>query len=98
MLDDIFEDSWAYQEIIEKGRQKGLEEGREEGRHEGLIQALLAIVETHFPTLMPQAASLVERVHDPLRLQHLIVLLTLAQSTEEAYDTLRTWSNSTNAL
>ncbi|MBA2285968.1 MAG: Rpn family recombination-promoting nuclease/putative transposase [Ktedonobacteraceae bacterium] len=93
---DILEESWAYKEIAEKAREKGLEKGLEEGlekglekgQQNGLIQALLAIVETRFPALLPQANAFVERVHDPSVLHHLIVRLTQAQNAEEARHSL----------
>jgi predicted transposase YdaD len=104
MFEDILEDSWAYQELIERGLQKGLQEGLQKGRkkglqegrkkglqegqkkglQEGLRQAALTIVEAHFPALVPQANAWVERIHDPATLQHLILLLSLAKSAEEA--------------
>ncbi|MDQ2715732.1 MAG: hypothetical protein M3Z08_12560 [Chloroflexota bacterium] len=43
---------------------------------------MLTIVEGQFPTLLPQANAWVERVHDPAILQHLLLLLALAQNTE----------------
>ena len=40
MLQDILEDSWAYQEMVAKGLQKGLEQGLEKGLEQGLEQGL----------------------------------------------------------
>ncbi|MDQ2902442.1 MAG: hypothetical protein M3Y81_02685 [Chloroflexota bacterium] len=92
MYEDILTESWVYQETVqkglEKGLQQGLQQGRQEGRQETLTQVLLNIVEARFPTLLPQAKALVEHAYDPLTLQHVIIMLTLAQSTEEANQSL----------
>ena len=40
LSDDIFEDSWAYQEMLAKGLAKGLEKGLNQGLQEGLQQGL----------------------------------------------------------
>ncbi len=36
MLEDILEESWTYQEIIQKGMQKGIDLGLEKGLQQGL--------------------------------------------------------------
>ena len=36
MLQDILRDTWAYQEIMQEGREEGLQKGLEEGREKGL--------------------------------------------------------------
>ncbi|MBA2288155.1 MAG: hypothetical protein H0W02_21990 [Ktedonobacteraceae bacterium] len=104
MFEDILEGSWAYKELIargvqkgrQEGRQEGLQEGLQKGRQEGLAQAVLTIVEGHFPTLLPQANAWVERVHDPAVLQHLLLLLILAQSTEEAAQILNSGTSASS--
>ncbi len=99
MLEDILKDSWAFQEIMQKGhdqglkegREKGLEEGREKGREEALRQEiqrhqqlLVAIVESRFPTLAQIAAEQSQALDNPERLQALILHVGLAQNEEKA--------------
>jgi len=40
MLQDVLEESWAYQEMVEKGMLEGLEKGLEKGLAEGLAEGL----------------------------------------------------------
>src|SRR5437588_405927 len=51
MLKDILKESWTYQEIKKEGR----EEGREEGQLQGQRQALLLLIQTHYPALVQLA-------------------------------------------
>jgi hypothetical protein len=55
MFHDILEDSWSYQEIVQKGLDQGLQKGRAQ---EKLLSArffLTRIIEKHFPPLLPLA-------------------------------------------
>ncbi len=40
MLGDILRDTWAYQEIMEEGREEGLQKGLQEGLQKGLQEGL----------------------------------------------------------
>jgi len=40
MLHDIFQDAWAYQEILQEGLQKGIEQGVQQGVQQGLEKGL----------------------------------------------------------
>lgn len=87
MLEDILKDSWAFQEIMQKGHDQGLKEGREEAlrqeiqRHQ---QLLVAIVESRFPSLAQIAAEQSQALDNPERLQALILHVGLAQNEEKA--------------
>ena len=99
-MDDVLRETPVYQEMtrwareeglqegLRRGLQEGLREGRQEGlqegRHEGLHQALLAIVSEHFPKLVRLAKKQMTVIEEPEVLQHLIVKMSVAQSTEEA--------------
>ena len=80
MLYDVLQESRAYQKIKQEGR----EEGRKEGEIQALHQALLAIIETYFPTIMHLATRRTSEVQDPVILQNLIVKIGRAQTLEEA--------------
>jgi predicted transposase YdaD len=91
---DIIEDSWVYQETIQKGLKKGLEQGLEQGREEGLeqgrqqgIQAMqqtaISVVATRFPELEQLARAIIAVISDVNRLQMLIVELSTASSQEQ---------------
>ncbi|MDQ2713287.1 MAG: hypothetical protein M3Z08_00060 [Chloroflexota bacterium] len=72
MLRDELQESWAYQEILQEGEQKGM------------IKAVLTIVETRFPELLPQAKALMERERGVLTLERLVITLLLTQDVEAA--------------
>ena len=91
MLHDILEESWAYQEIKQKGlfegRQEGLQQGRNEERQRELQQqrqALTTYVELHFPTLVPLLKTQTDTTDDPEVLQRLLINLFMTGDEEEA--------------
>jgi predicted transposase YdaD len=84
MLYDVLQESKAYQKIKQEGREEGLFQGRKEGELQALRQALLAIVETYFPTIARLATKRTTEVQDPVVLQNLIVKVGRAQTLEEA--------------
>ena len=80
MLEDILEDSWTYQEILNKGREK-------ERQHliRGQRETLPGIVRKDFPDLSAFAELHVENIKDTDVLQHLLnQLLFSVQTAEEA--------------
>jgi len=88
VLYDVLQESRAYQKIKQEGREEGREEGLFQGRKEGelqaLRQALLAIVETYFPTIARLATKRTTEVQDPVVLQNLIIKIGRTQTLEEA--------------
>jgi predicted transposase YdaD len=82
MLEEILEESWAYQEIMQKGR--------DEGKLQALHQTLQTIVRARFPELVHLAAKRTAPIHDPRVLETLIVNISLAQTVEEAKQHLLT--------
>jgi hypothetical protein len=76
VLYDVLQESKAYQRIKQ--------EGREEGELQALHQALLAIVETYFPTIVGLVTKQTSEVQNPMVLQKLIVKISRAQTLEEA--------------
>ena len=80
MLDEILEDSWTYQEILNKGREK-------ERQHviRGQRETLLGIVRKNYSELSAFAELHVENIKDTDALQDLINrLLFSIQTTDEA--------------
>lgn len=96
MLKDILEESWAYQEMKQRGMaegraegkaeglEKGKAEGLEKGRLETLGQTLVSFIQKRFPDLLPLAKQQTVAIKDPEVLQHVLDELFAAQSTEEA--------------
>jgi flagellar biosynthesis/type III secretory pathway protein FliH len=88
---DILEESWAYQEMVQKGLQQGLEKGLEKGlkkgRQEGELQAqretLLDIVQARFPELVILAKKQMSNIKDPQILRHLTVKISTVQTANE---------------
>src|SRR5260370_5179058 len=54
MLEDILEESWTYQELIQKGLEKGREEERQQ-RVQEQRETLLSFVQVRFPEVIPIA-------------------------------------------
>ena len=85
LLEDIFEDAWAYQEIIAKGRQKGFHEGE-------LLAwrgAVLDIVQDRFPSLVTFVSNHIKNIDETTLLRRLNVKLSGAQTVQEAEQTFR---------
>jgi predicted transposase YdaD len=89
MYQDIVQESWVYQEILQEGREQGLEEGREQA----LRQTLISCIETRFPALAPLAKQQADMIKDSTVLHRVIVKLFSVQTDEEAERYLLTLSN-----
>lgn len=92
---EIFEDSWAYQEMVQQGVAQGLEQGLEQGLKQGLKQGLeqgkqslehivVRFVELHFPDLVPLAKQQAALATTPQQLQVMLDLLFVAHTEDEA--------------
>src|SRR5947207_7063047 len=99
MLQDILRDTWAYQEIMQEGREEGLQKGLEEGRQEGREeerqqrlkdqrQMLMTLVQVHFSNIAHLAKERADAIKDPEVLQSLILKVVAAQDEEEARQVL----------
>jgi predicted transposase YdaD len=88
MLYDILEDSPAFKELKDRGRQEGRQEGRLEGRQEGQLEALqqtlINITQARFPQMGRLTKRLAGIIDDTEVLQDLIVKMSLTQTKEEA--------------
>ena len=89
MYQDILQESWVYQEILQEGREQGFEEGREQA----LRQTLISYLETHFPVLVPLAKQQTSTIKDTDVLQSVIVKMFAVQRVEEAERYLLTLGN-----
>lgn len=91
-FEEIFRDSWFYQDILEKGRQQGFAERFAEGFTQGLEQGMqlgiLSIIRARFPDIAELAQQRIEAVHDAQLLWQLITKMALASTAEEARHTL----------
>ena len=88
-MQSIIEDSWVYQEVIEKGIEKGLVQGRQQGALQTARQAAISIVAARFPELEQLARDVITTIGDLNRLQMLIVELSTVSSQERAKELLR---------
>jgi predicted transposase YdaD len=87
MVQDVLRESWVYQEI----GQEFLEEGRKEElqrRRQGIHDAIMALVQTHFPELVALARQQINSIPDPDVLQRMLIKLIAAQQTEEVKEIL----------
>ena len=81
MYQDILQESWVYQEILQ------------EGREQALRQTLISYIETRFPALASLAKQQTSTIKDPDVLQRVIVKLFAVQTAEEAERFLLTLGN-----
>ena len=99
MLHDVFQDAWAYQEILQEGLQKGIEQGVQEGLQQGIEkgiekerqqrlkdqrQLLLMVVQKQFPGLVAMAQRKADAIKEPDVLQTLVLNIFAAQTEEQA--------------
>jgi hypothetical protein len=79
MYRDIIEESWVYQENIQKGVEKERQQELQRQR-----QALVTIVQRRFPEIIDFTKKQTDALEDPELLQNLIVQISLAQNVQEA--------------
>ena len=83
MYQEIFRDSWFYQEILQEGEERGIEKGREEGR-ERFRGAVVQAVKQRFPALEKLASQQTARLTDLDTLNVLLISIIAAQDEEAA--------------
>jgi predicted transposase YdaD len=82
-MQDFLQESWLYQEIMQKGFDKGIEKEREEELRRQR-QLLMTIIHMHFPNITSLAQKQAEAIKDPEVLQGLIFKVLAAEAEEEA--------------
>lgn len=88
MFHDILEDSWVYQEIVQKGLDKGLQKGREEGELIAARSFLTRIIEKRFPQLLPLTQQKAGQLKSVDTLNSAIDKLLEVQTMEQAQQVL----------
>jgi predicted transposase YdaD len=95
MIEDVIKESWAFQEMIQKGlkeglkegHEKGLKEGHEKGLKEGLKEAkrqdLLLLIKVHFPNLYQFAQNICNSIQTLEKLQDLFENVLLTEDEEK---------------
>lgn len=90
-MEHILEESWAYQEMVQKGVVKGLEQGLRQGKQQGLEQGkkdveqiVIRFVELHFPDLVPLARQQATQTTTSQQLQELLDKLFVAHTDKQA--------------
>jgi hypothetical protein len=81
---DMFEESWAYQEMVKKGLEKGLQQGLKKGELQAQRETLLGIVQARFPELSPLTKKQMGITKDPQLLRNLTVKISTVQTANEA--------------
>ena len=93
MYQSILEDSWVYQEIMQRGIEKGIEKGIDKGLDKGLTQgeqrALLAMIQKRFPDILETARELVSGITNAGTLEELVGEISIAQNSQEALRAIR---------
>jgi predicted transposase YdaD len=86
-VENIFEGTWMYDEIIKKGMVRGLEQGAQK-ELQALCTTLMRFVETHFPDQLALAQQQVELTTTPSQVQELLDRLFVARTNDEVRKTL----------
>jgi hypothetical protein len=79
LSEDIFEDAWAYQEMLAKGMEKG---------RETLRETIMDVVQIRFPEIAGRAHQRVYSIEDLDSLRRLNVKLSTAKDAQEAEQAL----------
>jgi hypothetical protein len=82
-MQDFLEESWLFQEIMQKGFDKGIEKEREEELRRQR-QLLMTIFQMHFPNITDLAQKQADAIKEPDVLQSLIFKVLAAETEEEA--------------
>ena len=80
LSEDIFEDSWAYQEMLAKG----MEKGRREGELQALREVIMDVVQDRFPQIAAFVSNHIQKIDDPGQLRRLNVKVSAAQTARQA--------------
>jgi predicted transposase YdaD len=84
MYQDIIQESWVYQHIIEQGMEKGLEQGIEKG----MRQTLINYIEARFPVMLALAKEQTSVINDAEVLQRVTTKLFTLQTSGEVEEYL----------
>jgi predicted transposase YdaD len=90
-VENIFEGTWIYDEILQKGMTKGLEQGMKKGIEQelqALRATLLSFVETRFPDQLVLAKRQASFTTTPLQVQELLHKLFAAHTGDEVQEIL----------
>jgi predicted transposase YdaD len=79
MFQDVLRESWVYQEIGQEFLEEELQR-----RRQGIHDAIMTLVQTHFPELVALARQQINSITDPDVLQGMLIKLIAAQQAEEA--------------
>jgi len=83
MLHDVLRDSWAFQEIMQEGREEERQQRLKDQR-----QTLVSFIHMHFPNVTDLAQQQTETMKDPEKLQDLILKVFAVQTEEQAIQLL----------
>jgi predicted transposase YdaD len=75
MFQNVLQESWVYQEILEKGREE---------ERQRQLQTLMSFLQTRFPEVMTLAEQQTKSIKEPEVLQTVITKMFTAQTVEEA--------------
>ncbi|MDQ2886405.1 MAG: hypothetical protein M3Y39_09985 [Chloroflexota bacterium] len=88
MFEDFLEESWSYQEMVQKGVDKGFELGKKQGIEQGALNALrptlVRVVERRFPELTALVQQQAEHFTTPELLSDVIDKLITVKTVDKA--------------
>ncbi|MBV9231531.1 MAG: hypothetical protein JOZ18_19640 [Chloroflexi bacterium] len=98
-MGNIIEESWVYQEILQKGLEKGIQQGVQQGIQQGAEQErqetlrrqrqkILVLVQKRFPEALERAQKAITNLTDPDVLEDLLLAIGSAQNAQEVLSML----------
>lgn len=97
LMHNLFQDSWAYQEMVAEGLQEGRQKGLQEGLQEGLRKSNILYVQKHFPLLAERAKQQINLIDDINRLQMTFDAMLDATTATEVEEILTQMTNKPEA-
>ena len=79
MLRDVLRDTWAYQEIMQEGREEERQQRLKDQR-----QAIMTMIQLRFPNMTRLAKQQADAIEEPEILQNLLLELLAIQTEEQA--------------
>jgi hypothetical protein len=87
MIEEVINESWAFQDMIQRGRKEGIKEGIKEGL-QAQRQNLILLIQKHYPALLQLTQDVCNAIQTLEELQDLFQKVLLAKDEQEAHQLL----------
>ena len=87
-LDEIFEESWAFQEMRQKAYEQAYKQGYEQGCKEVIRQDLPLVIQRYYPALLQLAQNVCNTIQALDELEELFEKVLYAKDEQEVHQIL----------